>query len=65
MMQQNYVADGSFKKRIPVGKKFSWHLVVIDLALIKDPLHLMCNTSLKCGHDYYKSSQLCELLSDG
>ena len=38
MMEQNYVADGSFKKRILVGIKLSRYLVVRDLALIKDLL---------------------------
>ena len=38
MMEQNYVADGSFKKRVLVGIKLSRYLVVRDLALIKDLL---------------------------
>ena len=35
MMEQNYLADGSFKERILVGIKLSRYLVFCDLAVIK------------------------------
>ena len=37
-MKQNYVADGALKKRMLIGIKLTQHLVVHELALIKDLL---------------------------
>ena len=59
MMDQNYVADGSFKKRILVGIKLSsssWFGTYERSSTYRD---------LKCGPDHYENSQLCVLLFDG